>query len=91
MSGVFNVDVAGRIASRMLLDTDSPDYTDELFAMSVRVPEPLKIMIDGMAKQVGVSRNTMAIDLLRAGIQNVLSKLPAEVAQELIEESGGPL
>lgn len=89
MSSVFTSNVAARIASQMLEHSHISDDVDELFAMSIRVPESMKAMIDAMAQQVGVSRNTMAIDLLRAGIQNVLSNLPPEVAQDLVEEAGG--
>ena len=91
MSSIFSGDVAARIASRMLEHDHIPDDADELFSMSLRVPESMRAMVDAMAQQVGVSRNSMGIDLLRAGIQNVLSNLPPEVAQDLIEEAGGLL
>ena len=91
MSGLFGDDVAGRIAARMLQDDYDPDEAHELFSMSLRVPDPVRAMLDAMAVQAGVSRNTMAIDVIRAGIQDVLSKLPDGLKDELIEEAGGYL
>lgn len=91
MSGLFGDDVAGRIASRMMQDDYDPDEAYELFSMSLRVPDPVRGMLDAMAVQAGVSRNTMAIDVIRAGIQDVLSKLPAGLRDELVEEAGGYL
>ena len=91
MSGLFGDDVAGRIAARMLQEDYDPDEAHELFSMSLRVPDPVRAMLDAMAFQAGVSRNTMAIDVIRAGIQDVLSKLPDGLKDELIEEAGGYL
>lgn len=91
MSGLFGDDVAGRIASRMMQEDYDLDEAYELFSMSLRVPDPVRAMLDAMAVQAGVSRNTMAIDVIRAGIQDVLSKLPDGLKDELIEEAGGYL
>lgn len=89
MAGLFGGDVAGRIASQMLQDDYDQGEVYEHFSMSLRVPEPVRAMVDAMAQQAGVSRNIMAIDLLRAGIQDVLSQLPKELAEEITEEAGG--
>lgn len=91
MTGLFGGDPAGRIASRMLQDDYDEGEVHEYFGISLRVPQPVRAMVDAMAQQAGVSRNVMAIDLLRAGIQDVLSKLPPELASDLAEEAGGSL
>lgn len=87
--GLFGQDAAGRIASRMVQDDFDPADDGELFAMSLRVPERVRSVIDSMAEMAGVSRNTMCIDLLRAGIEDVISRLPEEVRGDLAAELGG--
>ena len=87
--GLFKSDVAGRIAGRILQEDVDDHDDDELFAMSVRIPETLRAVIDEMASQAGVSRNTLATDLLWAGVSDVLDRLPPELAQDLRNEAGG--
>lgn len=91
MSGLFGGHAAARIAARMLHDAADDEVVEDYFAMSIRVPESLRAMIDAMASQAGVSRNVMAIDLLKAGIQDVLSQLPDPIRSEIAEEAGGYL
>lgn len=91
MGGLFGGDAAARIAAQMLHDDYDRDEPEELFSMSVRVPSSLRATIDAMAVQAGVSRNVMAIDLLKAGVQDVLRQLPEVVVQEIQEEAGGSL
>lgn len=89
MGGLFGDDIAGRIASQMYVEGPHATEAYEMFSMSLRVPEPVRAMIDAMASAAGVSRNVMSADLLRAGIQSVLSSVPAPIADELREEAGG--
>lgn len=84
--GLFGSDAASRIAARLMTDDDSFPTETELFAVSVRIPESLKTVIDELATDASVSRNTMIIDLLRAGVDDVLSKLPPEMAAEYYVE-----
>lgn len=91
MAGLFGSDYAARIAARMTQEDYDPGEAEDLFAISVRVPDQVRATLDEMAKRAGVSRNSMIIELLRAGIQDVFSKLPNAVAQELTEEIGGAL
>lgn len=91
MSGLFGNDIAARIAARMVQDEVDDDGLGELFSMSIRVPETVRASMDVMARHLGVSRNTVAIDLLRAGIQDVLSRLPDEFANELLSEVGSEI
>lgn len=91
MAGLFGGDMAGLIVSRMLRGDFAQDDDQELFAVSVRIPGSTRAMLDAMATQAGVSRNSMAIELMQAGIQDVLSKLPDEVAHDLAEAAGGNL
>ena len=91
MGYLFGKDTAGRIAARMLQDDFDDDAPEELFPVSIRIPETMRAMLDAMAQQAGCSRNSMAIDLLRAGIQDVLSRLPEDAANDLISEAGGTI
>ena len=86
---LFGTDAAGRIASRMLLDDYDEVGQDELFSMSLRVPERVRAVIDSMAEMAGLSRNSMCIELLRAGIEDVISRLPDELRAELLAELDG--
>ena len=88
---LFGGDVAGRIAARMLSDGPYVPAESEMFAVSVRLPQPLKEVIDAMTAQAEVSRNTLIIDLLRSGVQDVLSQLPREMADELLAGVEGDL
>ena len=87
VSGLFGNDIAGRIAARIVQDEEDDDGLGELFSMSIRVPETVRASMDVMARHMGVSRNTVAIDLLRAGIQDVADRLP----QEDHRQPGAPL
>lgn len=89
MSGLFGGDVTGLIVSRMVRGDFAREEDEELFAVSVRIPQRTRLMLDAMAKQANISRNSMAIELMQAGIQDVLSKLPDVVVQDLVEEAGG--
>ena len=89
--GLFGSDVAGRIAARLLHEDVREDDDGDVASMSIRAPETLRATIDALAQMAGTSRNSMAVDLLRAGIQDVFSQLPPEVAQELADEVGGRL
>jgi len=91
MAGLFGNDMAGRIASRMVQEEVDDDLGDELFSMSIRVPMQLRAYIDAMAEHTGVSRNSMVIDLLRAGVEDVNSRLPDAIRDELAESAGGYL
>lgn len=87
--GFFGTDAAGRIASRMVLDDFEEVGQDELFSMSLRVPERVRAVIDSMAEMASLSRNSMCIELLRAGIEDVISRLPDELRAELRAELDG--
>lgn len=87
--GLFGKDAAGRIASRVLLVDDIPDDLEELHAFSVRVPASMKALIDELAEHASQSRNSMAIDLLSAGIEEVISRLPPDLANDIYEAAHG--
>ena len=87
--GLFGTDAAGRIASRMVLDDFEEVGQDELFSMSLRVPERVRAVIDSIAEMASLSRNSMCIELLRAGIEDVISRLPDELRAELLAELDG--
>lgn len=87
--GLFGSDVAGRIVARVIHEDVREDDDDDVASMSIRAPETLRATIDALAKMAGTSRNTMAVDLLRAGVSDVLNQLPPEIAQELVDEVGG--
>ena len=91
MATLLGGDAAGRIASRMLQEDYDTGDAEELYPVSIRLPVTLRAMLDAMAQQVGCSRNTMAIDLLRAGIQDVMSRLPEPVVADLVAEAGGTI
>lgn len=84
---LFGKDAAGRLASRMLLVDSPPDELEELHAFSVRVPASMKALIDELAEHAGQSRNSIAIDLLSAGIEEVISRLPPEMANDIYESA----
>ena len=81
--GLFGSDPAARIASRILQDGPVDDEADELFGMSIRIPSSLRAFIDELAEHAGTSRNLLATDLLRAGAEDVLGRLPPQLAEEI--------
>lgn len=85
---LFNDEIAARIAARMLNEHGINEEIEELYPLSVRLPASTKAMVDEMAENAGVSRNSMAIELIQAGIQSVLARLPDPIAQELREGAG---
>lgn len=89
--GLFGEDLAGRIVSRILQDDGIEDEPEELHAVSVRLPSTTKAMVDELAESAGLSRNAMTIDLVRAGIESVLSRLPDPIAEEMREGAVGRL
>lgn len=91
MAGLFGKDVAGRIASRVIRDEVDFDDDEELFSMSVRVPASLRALVDELAESAGLSRNAMCVDLIQAGVEDVISRLPAEVANDVHEAAAGRL
>lgn len=86
---LFGKDAAGRIASRVLQTDHFDEEIEELFAFSVRVPLSTKAMVDELAENVGVSRNSMIVELIQAGIEDVLGRLPPEVSDEMREGAMG--
>lgn len=88
MTTLFSDDIARRIAARVLHDHGIEEEIEELFAFSIRVPASTKALIDEMAENSGLSRNSMIIELLQAGIQSVMSCLPPEVAEEMRQGAG---
>lgn len=91
MSDLFGGDAASRIAALMVRNEVEEEVLSEVYPVSIRIPETMRAMLDAMAQQVGCSRNSMAIDLLRAGMQDVLSRLPPEVVDDLVSEAGGSI
>ena len=86
---LFGDDAAGRIASRMLVEDEPPPGVEELHPMSVRVPESVKTVIDSMAAEASLSRNSMCIHLLKAGIESVVARLPDSFRSEWESELRG--
>lgn len=81
--GLFGSDPAARIAGRILQEGAPEDEADELFGMSIRIPSSLRALIDELAEHAGTSRNLLATDLLRAGAEDVLGRLPPQLAEEI--------
>lgn len=78
-------DIAGYIAARVLgEDSDTPPQ-QPLHAMSLRLPYEMAAYLIELAGATDTSRVEMARQLVQAGINSVLSRLPAEVAVDIHE------
>lgn len=81
----FNEDVAGYIASRVLGEDSETPPQQPLHAMSLRLPYEMAAYLIELAGTTDTSRVEMARQLVQAGIDAVLSRLPAEVAYGIHE------
>ena len=79
----FNEDVAGYIASRVLGEDSKPPAAAAL--MSLRLPYEMAAYLIELAGTTDTSRVEMARQLVQAGIDAVLSRLPSEVAHDIHE------
>jgi len=87
MSNVFSNDPAARIAAKLGFAPESgPDSLSGTFQVSLRLPVPLMIKVDALTSQTEDSRNSILCDLIDAGFQSVISRLPDEILAELHEE-----
>jgi predicted transcriptional regulator len=78
-------DIAGYIAARVLgEDSDTPPQ-QPLHAMSLRLPYEMAAYLIELAGATDTSRVEMARQLVQAGINSVLARLPAEVAVDIHE------
>ena len=77
-------DVAGYIAARVLGE-DSETPQQPLRMMSLRLPYEMAAYLIELAGTTDTSRVEMARQLVQAGIDAVLSRLPAEVAYGIHE------
>lgn len=84
-------EILSRMVYRMLDEEPDIEPLDDPAPMTVRVPESVRAMVDAMARQMGASRNSVAVDLLRLGISDVLARMPDHLSQHLVEEAGGYL
>ena len=71
----FNEDVAGYIAARVLGE-DSETPQQPLHAMSLRLPYEMAAYLIELAGTTDTSRVEMARQLVQAGIDAVLARLP---------------
>lgn len=72
--------------ARMFYQADDDEAADAfggLSAFTVRVPVERKCTIEAMAASAKVSRNEMVSQLLRAGIEAVMSALPDSVREDI--------
>ena len=79
----FNEDVAGYIAARVLGEDSKPPAAAAL--MSLRLPYEMAAYLIELAGTTDTSRVEMARQLVQAGIDAVLARLPAEVAHDIHE------
>ena len=63
---------------------------EEQRIVSTRMPVSLLRIIDAMAVEAGVSRNTMALRLLEVGIGEVMAELPDSVRECLFPAFADP-
>ncbi len=78
-----NEDVAGYIAARVLGEDSETPPQQPLHAMSLRLPYEMAAYLTEPAGATDTSRVEMARQLVQAGIDAVLSRLPAEVAYDI--------
>ena len=78
-----NEDVAGYIAARVLGEDSETPPQQPLHAMSLRLPYEKAAYLIELAGTTDTSRVEMARQLVQAGIDAVLSRLPAEVAYDI--------
>ena len=77
-----NDDVAAYVAS-LLLEEGQEEEIPGTLAMSFRLPVSLAAAVIVLAEQTGKSRNEMAKLLIKSGLSEVLSHLPAEVREDI--------
>ena len=77
-------DVAGYIAARVLGEDSKPPAAAAAL-MSLRLPYEMAAYLIELAGTTDTSRVEMARQLVQAGIDAVLSRLPAEVAYDIHE------
>ena len=78
-------DIAAYIAARVLgEDSDTPPQ-QPLHAMSLRLPYDMAAYLIELAGTTDTSRVEMARQLVQAGIDSVLARLPSEVAVDIHE------
>lgn len=78
-----NEDVAGYIAARVLGEDSETPPQQPLHTMSLRLPYEMAAYLIELAGTTDTSRVEMARQLVQAGIDSVLSRLPAEVAHDI--------
>lgn len=76
-------DYGAEVASHLFSDFFTEHMADDLVAASVRLPRERVALLDAMAKKAGFSRNRMINMLIGAGIQDVFSRMPDAVVDEL--------
>lgn len=76
-------DTAAFVAG-LLIDEELADPPGT-FSMSLRLPVTLAASLIVMAEQGGKSRNEMARMIIQAGLDDIFSRLPVEVAGDLHE------
>ena len=76
-------DVAGYIAARVLGEDSETPPQQPLHTMSLRLPYEMAAYLIELAGTTDTSRVEMARQLVQAGIDAVLSRLPAEVAYDI--------
>jgi len=87
MSDLFNGDPAGRLAAKLGFAPESgPDPLAGTFQVSLRLPVSLMIKVDAFTSQTDESRNSILCDLIDAGFQSVISRLPDEILAEIQQE-----
>lgn len=89
--GLIDQDYAGELVGLLASDFVSENMEEDLLAVSIRFPRERVAVMDAMAKKAGVSRNRMVNMLAAAGIQEVMSRLPGEVAGDLHDAIEGEL
>lgn len=87
----YVADYGGEVAGLLSADFMTDHMTDDLVAASVRLPRERVALLDAMSKKAGVSRNRMINMLIGAGIRDVFSRLPHEVADDLREAAAEDL
>ena len=81
----FNADVAGYIAERNHKKETKNTHQQPLHAMSLRLPYEMAAYLIELAGTTDTSHNEKNRQLVQAGIDAVLSRLPAEVAYDIHE------
>lgn len=75
-------DLGAYVAGLLADDQDEPSGT---FSMSLRLPVSLAAAVMVMAEQAGKSRNEMARLIIQTGFDDIVSRLPHPIRDDLNE------